>query len=146
MIERQRTIVRINTQKTLFEIRRKKTMMIKIIDVIEKTLFRSMIIKNLMQKLTTMKKKKKHNVDETFAQRRLEAVDKHEKDEKKMKKNQTLTFDINSFATIVRRTYVVLTHEMRREDINVIIRQEIINHIIKQSLNLHKEMNIIKVA
>ncbi len=34
-------------------------MMIKINDVIEKTLFRSMIIKDLMQKLTVVKKRKK---------------------------------------------------------------------------------------
>ncbi len=33
--------------------------MIKINDVIEKTLFRSMIIKDLMQKLTIVKKRKK---------------------------------------------------------------------------------------
>jgi hypothetical protein len=57
--------------------------MIKINDVIEKTLFRSMIIKDLMQKLTIVKKrKKKHIIRETFVQRRLEAADKHEKSER----------------------------------------------------------------
>jgi hypothetical protein len=56
-----------------------------------------------------------------------------------MKKNRILIFDINSFATIVRRTYVVLTHEMRKKSINVINQQKIINHIIKQNLSLHKK-------
>ncbi len=56
-------------------------MMIKINDVIEKTLFRSMIIKDLMQKLTIVKKKK-HIIDETFIQRRSKVIDKHEKDKK----------------------------------------------------------------
>ncbi len=45
-----------------------------------------------MQKLTTMKKKERHNVDETFAQRRLEIADKHEKDERKNEKESSINF------------------------------------------------------
>ncbi len=121
--------------------------MIKINDVIEKTLFRSMIIKNLMQKLSIVKKKKK----DILSMRRLLSDDlklltSTKKTKERMKKDQALTFDISSFATTMRRTYVVLTHEMRREDINIANQQEVISHIIKQNLNLHKEMNIIKVT
>ncbi len=115
-------------------------MMIKINDVIEKTLFRSMIIKNLMQKLTTMKKRKK----DIMSMRRLlnddlKLLTSTKKTRKRMKKNRALTFDISSFAIIVRRIYVVLTHEMRRKDINIINQQKIISHIIKQNLSLHKK-------
>jgi hypothetical protein len=46
----------------------------------------------------------------------------------------------------VRRTYVVLTHDMRRNDIDVFNQQKIISHIIKQNLSLHKEMNIVRIT
>ncbi len=126
-MKRQKITTKVNSQKILSEIKKKKTMMIKINDVIEKALFRSMIIKDLISddlKLLTSSKKTR----------------------KRMKKNRTLTYDISSFATIVRRTYVVLTHDMRRNDIDVFNQQKIINHIIKQNLNLHKKMNIVKIA
>jgi hypothetical protein len=139
--------VKVSTQKTLSENKRKKTMLIKINDVIEKTLFRSMIIKNLMQKLTIMKKRKRDIMSmKRLLSDDLKLLTSTKKTRERMKKNQTLTFNISSFATIVRRTYVVLTHEMRRKNINVINQQEVINHIIKQNLSLHKEMNIIKIA
>jgi hypothetical protein len=147
MIDRQRATTEASSQKTLFEIRRKKTMMIKINDVIEKTLFRLMIIKDLMQKLTIVKKRKK----DIMSMRRLSSDDlklltstKNAKE--RMKKNRTLTFDISFFATTVRRIYVVLAHEMRREDINVFNQQKVIDHIIKQNLSLHKKMNIVQIA
>jgi hypothetical protein len=44
-----------------------------------------MIIKNSMQK-SIIVKKKKHTVDKTFAQRRLETADELEKDEKTYEK------------------------------------------------------------
>ncbi len=139
--------MKVSTQKTLSENKRKKTMLIKINDVIEKTLFRSMIIKNLMQKLTIMKKRKRDIMSmKRLLSDDLKLLTSTKKTRERMKKNQTLTFNISSFATIVRRTYVVLTHEMRRKNINVINQQEVINHIIKQNLSLHKEMNIIKIA
>ncbi len=55
----QKTAKRTNSQKILHEIKRRKIMIIKINDVIEKTLFRFMIIKDLIQKLTIVKKRKK---------------------------------------------------------------------------------------
>jgi hypothetical protein len=67
----------------------KKTMMIKINDVIEKTLFRSTIIKDLMQKLTIVKKKK-HTIEKIFTQRRFKVFDKHEKDKKTNEKESRL--------------------------------------------------------
>ncbi len=121
--------------------------MIKINDVIEKALFRSMIIKNLMQKLIIVKKRKK----DILSMRRLLSDDlklltSSKKTRERMKKNRALTYDISSFATTVRRTYVVLTHDMRRNDIDVFNQQKIISHIIKQNLSLHKEMNIVRIT
>jgi hypothetical protein len=46
-------------QKILTKIKRKKTMIIKINNEVKKIIIQIMIIKNLMQKLKTMKKKKK---------------------------------------------------------------------------------------
>jgi hypothetical protein len=40
-----------------------------------------MIIQDLMQKLTIVKKKR-HIIDKTFVQQQLEVVDKHEKNKK----------------------------------------------------------------
>jgi hypothetical protein len=106
-----------------------------------------MIIKDLMQKLTIVKKRKKN----ILLMRRLLSYDlklltSTKKTKERMKKNRTLIFDISFFATIVRRTYAVLTHQMRKEDINVFNQQKIINHIIKQNLSLHKEKNIIRIT
>ncbi len=50
----------------------------------------------------------------------LKLLTSTKKTKKRMKKNRALIFNINSFVTIVRRTYVVLTHEMSRKNINVI--------------------------
>jgi hypothetical protein len=47
-------------------------MMIKINNETKKTIIWIMIIKNLMQKLKTIEKKKKHIIDQTFVQRRFE--------------------------------------------------------------------------
>ncbi len=93
-----------------------------------------------MQKLTIVKKRKK----DILLMKRLFSDDlkllsSTKKTRERMKKNRTLIFDINLFATIVRRTYVVLTHEMRRKDINIFNQQKIVNYIIKQNLNLHKK-------
>ncbi len=63
-----------------------------------------------------------------------------------MKKNRALTYDISFFAMTMRRMYVVLMHDMRMKIIYVINLQKVINHILKQNHNLHKDMNIVKIA
>ncbi len=122
-------------------------MMIKINNVIEKILFRSMIIKVLKQKLTIVKKRKKNILSiKRLLNEDLKLLTSTKKTRKKRKKNRALIFDVSFFATIMQRTYVVLTHEMRKEDINVFYQQKIINYIIKQNFNLHKKMNIIRIT
>jgi hypothetical protein len=121
--------------------------MIKINDVIEKTLFRSMIIKDLMQKLTIVKKRKKDILSmKRLLSDDLKLLTSTKKTKKRMKKNRALTYDISFFATTMRRTYIVLAHDMRMKVINVVNQQKVINHIVKQNLSLHKDMNIVKIA
>ncbi len=121
--------------------------MIKINDVIKKTLFRLMIIKDLIQKLTIVKKRKKDilSMKRLFSDD-LKLLTSTKKTKKRMKKNRALTYNINLFATTMKRIYVVLTHDMRMKIINVVNQQKVINHIVKQNLNLHKDMNIVKIA
>jgi hypothetical protein len=45
----------------------------------------------------------------------------------------------------MRRTYVVLTHDVRINNVNTFNQQTIINQIIKQNNNLHKDLNIVQV-
>jgi hypothetical protein len=53
------------------------------------------------------KKKERHSVDETFAQRRLEAADEHEKDERKNEERSSVDFRHqfirDDYATNIRR-------------------------------------------
>jgi hypothetical protein len=119
----------------------------KINDVIEKTLFCFIIIKDLMQKLTIVKKRKK----DILSMRRLfnddlKLLTSTKKTKKRMKKNHALIYDINFFATTIKKIYVVLTYNMRMNIINVVNQRKIIIHIVKQNFNLHKNMNIIKIA
>ncbi len=118
--------------------------MIKINDAIEKTLFRSMIIKDLMQKLTIVKKRKKDIL--SIRHHDLKLLTSTKKTRKRMKKNRALTYNISFFATTMRRIYVVLAHDMRMRIINVVNQQKVINHIVKQNFNLHKNMNIVRIA
>jgi hypothetical protein len=59
--------------------------MIKINNETKKTIIRIMIIKNLMQKLKNIEKKKTHIIDQTFAQRQFEAARTLRKNERKNK-------------------------------------------------------------
>ncbi len=121
--------------------------MIKINDVIEKTLFRSMIIKDLMQKLTIVKKRKENILSmKRLFNDDLKLLTSTKKTKKRMKKNRALTYNISFFATTMRQTYVVLAHDMCMRIINVVNQQKIINYIVKQNLHLHKNMNIVKIA
>jgi hypothetical protein len=147
MMKRQKTTTKVNSQKILSEIKKKKTMMIKINDEIEKVLFRLMIIKNLMQKLIIVKKRKKDILSmKRLLNDDLKLLTSSKKTRKRMKKNRALTYNISFFVTIMRRTYVVLTHDMRKNDIDVFNQQKVINYIIKQNLSLHKKMNIVKIT
>ncbi len=120
-MKRQKITTKVNSQKILSEIKKKKTMMIKINDVIEKTLFRLMIIKDLMQKLTIVKKRKEDILSiKRLLSDDLKLLTSTKKTKKRMKENRALTYNINLFATTMKRIYVVLTHDMRMRIINVV--------------------------
>ncbi len=106
-------------QKIFTEIKRKKTMMIKINNEIKKIIIRIMIIKDLMQKLKTIEKKKRNilSIKRLFNDD-LKLLARFEKTKERMKQNKKLLHDITLSTTAMRRTYVVLAHEMRMSNIN----------------------------
>ncbi len=134
-------------QKTFTEIRRKKTMMIKINNEAKKTVIRIMIIKDLMQKLKTIEKKER----DILSIRRLLSDDlkllaRFEKTRERMKQDRELLHDITSSTTAMRRTYAVLAHDVRMSNVNTFNQQTAINQIVKQNSSLHKDLNIVRVV
>ncbi len=134
-------------QKTLTEIRRKKTMMIKINNEAKKTIIRIMIIKDLMQKLKTIEKKKKNILSiKRLLSDDLKLLARFEKTKERIKQDRKLLHDITSSTTAMRRTYVVLAHDVRMSNVNTFNQQTIINQIVKQNSSLHKDLNIVRVV
>jgi hypothetical protein len=71
---RRELVAKTKQQKIFTKFKRKKTLMMKINSEEKKTFIRHLFIKNLMQKLITMKKKKKRVFNATFIQRRSETA------------------------------------------------------------------------
>ncbi len=134
-------------QKTFIEIRKKKTMMIKINNETKKTIIRIMIIKHLMQKLKTIKKKKKDilSIKRLFSDD-LKLLARFEKAKERMKQDNEFLYDITSSTTTMRRIYVVLTHDVRMNNVNTFNQQKIINQIVKQNSSLHENLNIVRIV
>jgi hypothetical protein len=133
-------------QKTFTKIKRKKTMMIKINNETKKTIIRIMIIKDLMQKLKTIEKKEKNILSiKRLLSDDLKLLARFEKTKERMKQDKKFLHDITSSTTTMRRTYVILTHDVRMSNVNTFNQQTIINQIIKQNSNLHKDLNIVRI-
>jgi hypothetical protein len=121
--------------------------MIKINSEEEKTSIQHLFIKNLMQKLITMKKKKKN----VLSMRRLFIEDlkllaNFEEIRTRMKRDLMLMNDIISSMMTMKRTYVVLTHDVRLSSVNTLNQKTTIEKIIRQNNTLHKNLNILRVA
>ncbi len=133
-------------QKTFTKIRKKKTMMIKINNEANKTIIRIMIIKDLMQKLKTIEKKEKNILSiRRLLSDDLKLLARFEKTKERMKQDRKFLHDITSSTTAMRRTYVVLAHDVRMSNVNTFNQQTIINQIVKQNSSLHKDLNIVRV-
>jgi hypothetical protein len=78
-----------------------------------------MIIKNLMQKLKTIEKKVKNILlIKRLFNDDLKLLARFEKTKKRMKQNKEFLYDITLLTTTMRRTYVVLTHDVRMNNVN----------------------------
>jgi hypothetical protein len=133
-------------QKIFTEIKKKKTMMIKINNETKKTIIRIMIIKDLMQKLKTIEKKEKNILSiKRLLSDDLKLLARFEKTKERMTQDKKFLHDITFSTTAMRRTYVVLTHDVRMSNVNTFNQQTIINQIVKQNSNLHKDLNIVRV-
>jgi hypothetical protein len=64
----------------------------------------------------------------------------------RMKKDLTLMNDIISSTTTIKRTYVVLTHDVRLSSVNTFNQKTTIEKIVKQNNTLHKNLNILWVT
>ncbi len=93
-----------------------------------------------------MKRKKRHNIDQTSLKQRLEAARALRKTKERMKQNKEFLYDITSSTTTMRRTYVVLTHDVRMSNVNTFNQQKIINQIVKQNNSLHKCLKIVRIV
>jgi hypothetical protein len=144
---RRELVVETKQQKIFTKFKRRKTLMMKINSEEKKAFIRHLFIKNLMQKLITMKKKKKN----VLSMRRLFSEDlkllaNFEEIRTRMKKNLTLMNDIISSTTTMKRTYVALTHDVRLNSVNTFNQKATIEKIVKQNSTLHKNLNILRVT
>jgi hypothetical protein len=142
---RRRVVAKAKQQKILTKFKRRKTLMMKINNEKEKAFIRHLFIKNFMQKLITMKKKKKN----VFSMRRLFSEDlklfaNFEEIRTRMKRNLTLLNNIISSTMTMKRTYVVLTHDVRLSSVNKFNQKTTNEKIIRQSNTLHKNLNILR--
>jgi uncharacterized protein (UPF0128 family) len=76
----------------------------------------------------------------------LKLLANFEKTRERMKQNKEFLYDITLSTITIRRTYVVLTHDVRMSNVNTFNQQKIINQILKQNNNLHKDLNIVCVV
>ncbi len=100
-----------------------------------------------MQKLIIMKKKKKNVLlmRRLFSEN-LKLLANFEEIRTRMKKDLTLMNDIISSMTTMKRTYVVLTHDVRLNSVNTFNQKTTIEKIVKQNSTLHKNLNILRVT
>jgi hypothetical protein len=144
---RRELVAKTKQQKFFTKFKRRKTLMLKINNEEKKAFIRHLFIKNLMQKLITMKKKKK----DVFSMRRLFSEDlkllaNFEEIRTRIKRNLTLMNDITSSTTTMKRTYVVLTHDVRLSSVNTLNQKTTMKKIVKQNNTLHKNLNILRIA
>jgi hypothetical protein len=64
----------------------------------------------------------------------------------RMKRDLTLMNDIISSTTTMKRTYVVLTHDVRQSSVNTLNQKATIEKIVRQNSTLHKNLNILRVS
>jgi hypothetical protein len=144
---RRDLVARTTQQKIFTKFKRRKTLMMKINSEKKKTFIRHLFIKNLMQKMITMKKKKK----KMFLMRRLFSENlklfaSFEEIKTRMKRNLTLMNNTISSTTTMKRTYVVLTHDVRLSSVNTLNQKTTIEKIVKQNNTLHKNLNILRIT
>jgi hypothetical protein len=95
-------------------------------------------IKNDREEKNILSIKRRFNDD-------LKLLARFEKTKERIKQNKKLLHDIMFLTTIMRRIYVVLTHDVRMSNVNTFNQQKIINQIVKQNNNLHKDLNIVRI-
>ncbi len=144
---RRKFVARTKQQKIFTKFKRRKTLMMKINNEEKKTFIRHLFIKNFMQKLIIMKKKKKNVLSmRRLFNENLKLLASFEEIRTRMKKNLTLMNDIISSTTTMKRTYVVLTHDVRLSSVNTLNQKTTIEKIVRQNNTLHKNLNILRVA
>jgi hypothetical protein len=136
----------INQQRQLKKIKRKKRMIFKIKKQKKRKSLKMLSRKKLMKRLQRVEKMK----NDVLTTRRLSSEDvKMMTRIKKIKKrviiNEILAKNIASSTYIMRRTFEMLTHDVRVVDVQTINQQKTIHKIEKQNEVLHSKLKIVKI-
>ncbi len=119
--------LRRRNSKKILRNSKKKTLMIKINNEKEKAFILHLFIKNFMQKLITMKKKEDVLSMWRLFNDNLKLFASFEKIKTRMKTNLTLINNVILSMTTMKRTYVVLTYNVRLSDVTYLIKLWLFN-------------------
>jgi hypothetical protein len=136
----------INQQRQLKKMKRERRIIFKIRKQKKRKKFRMLSIKKLMKRLQRIEKTKKN----VLTTRRLSSENAKMMTRTKKIKNRVMISEIllRSIASstyIVRRTFEMLTHDVRVIDVNTINQQKTIHRIKKQNEILYSRLKIIKM-
>jgi hypothetical protein len=135
-----------NQQRQLKKIKRERRVIFKIKEQKKRENLRMLSTKELMKCLQRAEKTK----NDVLTTRRLSSenvkmMTRTEKIKKRVIINEIFARNIASSTYIMRRTFEMLTHDVRVVDVQTINQQKIIRKIEKQNEALHSKLKIVKV-
>jgi hypothetical protein len=136
----------INQQRQLKKTKRERRMIFKIKEQKKKENLRMLSTKELMKRLQRAEKTK----NDVLTTRRLSSenvkmMTRTEKIKKRVIINEIFARSIASSTYIMRRTFEVLTHDVRVVDVQTTNQQKTIRKIEKQNEALHSRLKIVKI-
>jgi hypothetical protein len=136
----------INQQRQLKKIKRKKKVIFKIRESKKRENLRMLSTKKLMKRLQRAEITK----DDVLTTRRLsnenvKMMTKTKKIKKRVIISEIFAKSITSSTYIMRRTFEMLTHDVRIVDVRTINQQKTIRRIEKQNEALHSRLKIVKI-
>jgi hypothetical protein len=136
----------INQQRQLKKIKREKRIIFKIKEQKKRENLRMLSTKNLMKHLQKTEKMK-NDVLTTYylSNENVKMMTRTKKIKKCVVINEIFAKNIVSSTYIMRRTFEILTHNVRVIDVQTINQQKTICRIEKQNETLHSRLKIVKI-
>jgi hypothetical protein len=136
----------INQQRQLKKIKRERRVIFKIREQKERESLRMLSTKELIKRLQRAEKTK-NNVLTTrrLSSENVKMMTRTEKIKKRVIINEIFARSIASSTYIMRRTFKVLTHDVRVVDVQTTNQQKTIRRIEKQNEALHSRLKIVRV-